>query len=187
MAKARIGKILQLKVSLDEISPLVWRRVLVPNSATFQQLHEVIQAAFGWHDYHLHEFEVRGERVGFVLPDDEDPPEVNGKKKRLATAALKRGDRFPYVYDFGDEWRHTIVVEKVLEPDPRFSYPVCTGGARACPPEDSGGPYSYPDFVAALANREHEQHDELVRWVGGYFDPEGFDPNAVNERLRRPR
>ena len=92
-----------------------------------------------------------------------------------------------YEYDFGDGWEHKVKVEKAVEADTRLSYPLCVGGARACPPEDVGGPWGYKDFLAALADEKHPDHSQMLEWCGGYFDPEGFDANAVNRALGRLR
>jgi hypothetical protein len=90
-----------------------------------------------------------------------------------------------YVYDFGDDWVHKVVVEKVLPADPRISYPVCVAGKRACPPEDCGGVWGYREFLAAISDPDHPEHEEMLEWVGGAFDPEEFDPSnfIVSEGL----
>jgi hypothetical protein len=109
----------------------------------------------------------------------------NYRKVRLDQIVSAPKDRFVYEYDFGDGWDHEIVVEKVLPPDPEGSYPVCVAGKRACPPEDVGGLWGYYEFLEALANPAHPEHEERVEWYGDEFDPEAFSVETVNERLRR--
>lgn len=174
----------QLKITLGDIRPPVWRRVQVPSTITLGELHLVIQAAFGWWDYHLHEFEINGIRYG--TDDGEgwgDPPkdEHRAKLERLAPVGGKIG----YVYDFGDNWKHTITVEKVLPADPRATYPACVAGKRACPPEDCGGTWGYADFLEAIANPDHQEHKAMLEWVGHPFDPEHFDRGDFQSNLER--
>jgi len=97
------------------------------------------------------------------------------------------GRKIVHEYDFGDGWEHTIVLEKIIAPDPKARYPRCLDGARACPPEDCGGIYGYGDFLEAIKNPDHEQHEEMLEWIGGEFDPEEFDPEAVNQSLKSIR
>jgi hypothetical protein len=92
--------------------------------------------------------------------------------------------KFTYTYDFGDNWRHVIQVEKVLAAEPGARYPRCVGGKRACPPEDCGGPWGYGDFLEAISNPKHPEHEDMLEWAGDEFDPEAFDLEAVNEELR---
>src|SRR5262249_4936275 len=92
--------------------------------------------------------------------------------------------KFRYTYDFGDNWRHTIQVEKVLAPAAGERYPKCVKGKRACPPEDCGGVWGYAELLEALADPKHKRHEELKEWVGGEFDPEAFDIEAVNDELQ---
>ena len=182
-------RIYQLKVTLKDIKPPVWRRVQVPD-CTLGDLHEVIQIVMGWTDSHLHQFVVRGTYYGPPAPDDfgfEMDMEVEDEEGVLLSEVVK-GDRkvkFRYEYDFGDGWQHDIEFERVVEREPRARYPRCVGGARACPPEDCGGPWGYADFLAAMADPRHEDHRDMKEWVGGKFDPEKFSVDAVNKELRQ--
>jgi hypothetical protein len=134
------GRIVQLKVTLQNIEPPVWRRVLVDADSTLDHVHEVIQAAFGWWNYHLHEFEIDGTRYGVPDPDDDwGPPTVDERRIRLDTV-VTAGSTFDYLYDFGDDWGHRVTVEKILPAEAGTTVPACIGGRRACPPEDCGGP-----------------------------------------------
>jgi hypothetical protein len=89
-----------------------------------------------------------------------------------------------YTYDFGDNWEHTIQIEKVVDAEPGIRYPRCIDGKRACPPEDCGGAWGYGDFLKAIQDPKHSEHEEMTEWIGGEFDPEEFDLAAVNNGLR---
>jgi hypothetical protein len=175
----------QLKATILDIRPPVWRRVVVPSDITLSRLHAVLQAAFGWWDYHLHEFEIDGARYGIDDGEGWEPPKDEGRA-RLNTVA-QEGSSFVYVYDFGDYWRHKIVVEKVFTAEPGTRYPVCVGGRRACPPEDCGGTWGYQGFLEAIRDPTHEEHDAMLEWVGGHFDPEAFDLTEFEHRLNPRR
>ena len=140
----------------------------------------------GWEDTHLHEFDINGERFGVQDKDGSDDGLRSEKGVRL-NHALGSATEFEYHYDFGDDWQHRVIVESVGYPDLALALPVCLAGENACPPEDVGGPHGYADFLAALGDKTHEQHNDFRSWVGGVFDPVGFDVNAVNARLRAIR
>jgi Plasmid pRiA4b ORF-3-like protein len=103
------------------------------------------------------------------------------KLSRFVQAGVKK---FRYIYDMGDNWEHVIQVEKVLEVDPLAKYPRCLEGERACPPEDCGGPWGYADFLAAIVDPQHEQHEEMLEWRGP-FDPEAFDSKKATNEMRK--
>ena len=177
--------ILQLKVALLGIRPQIWRRLEVPCDVRVAKLHRAIQAAFGWEECHLHEFRQGGRRVGMPDPDLLHDDQVEDDRKVKLSQLLKAaGDRLLYVYDFGDTWEHSVEVEKVLKPDRMVRYPQCTAGERSGPPEDCGGPWRYTEFVKAMANRRHRQHAAMAEWIGGEWDPEAFDLQAVNTTIR---
>jgi hypothetical protein len=181
------SQVYDLVIELCEVTPRVWRRVLVPEWISLAQLHDVLQVAMGWTDSHLHAYAVAGARYG--SPDD-DWPELEFIDDRLAVLSSCVGSsvrEFVYEYDFGDGWTHSIRVEGLRPPDDLQRYPICIGGANACPPEDIGGPGGYANFLEALADPSHAEHKDLLRWCGGIFDPQGFDLNAVNAALRRSR
>lgn len=175
---------LQLRIELAEVRPKVWRRVLVPETITLARLHAVIQAAFGWHDAHLHEFiGADGQRYGERDPMYDAPGEVASERTRLTTA-LAGGRALRYIYDFGDNWDHRIKLEKTREPDPLMKLPCCTDGAAATPPEDCGSVPGYQDFIAAMADPAHEDHADMVDWIGrDSWDPNAFDIAEANARL----
>ena len=170
--------VFRLKVSLRDVKPPVWRRLEVDARTTFGELHDLLQTAMGWLDYHLHEFEVVGQRYGDpgLL---EDPDVLPESRVRLGDV-LGPSARFRYMYDFGDNWLHELVVEKALEPRPGVAYPRCVGGRRACPPEDVGGPWGYAELLEVLADPRHPDHDQRRRWAGEGFDPERFDLAEVD-------
>jgi hypothetical protein len=179
--------IFQVKIALLDIEPSIWRRVLVPAETTLDQLHEVIQAAFGWWNYHLHQYLIDGEL--YALPDpeyDDDllPPRLDERAVQLRDLLTSRA--IVYEYDFGDGWKHLVEIESVATTQvPSVRYPICTGGERACPREDCGGTPGYQRLLEALADPMHEEHAELKRWAGRRYDPERFDLAAANRALRK--
>ena len=174
--------IYQLKITLDGLRPPVWRRVLVPATIKLDLLHEIIQNAMGWLDCHLHLFEIGG--VMYSIPSEDDELGMEDERRvSLKKALLKVGSKIKYVYDYGDSWRHTILLEKVLPREEGTIYPRCVAGKRACPPEDVGGTWGYQEFIEAMADPEHEDHDDMLEWVGDEFDPAAFDLERNNARL----
>ncbi len=160
------GGIWQLKITLDEIKPPIWRRLKVSGNTDLRQLHGILQRAMGWTNSHLHLFRV-GEKL-YGEPDAEWAMKVEDEgETRLQRISPKPGDRFIYEYDFGDGWCHKIVVEKVLPPDPGVKYAVCLDGRRACPPEDCGGAPGYERLLHSLADPSHEEHESNLEWLGG--------------------
>lgn len=175
--------IYQLKVTLDESKPPIWRRVEVDGDLTLSQLHAVIQRAMGWADYHLHQFEVGGHRYGVPDPDYGDMEMLDERRYSLRRIVPDEGVKFHYEYDFGDSWLHLIEVERIGEPEPDVFYPRCIKGKRACPPEDCGGIWGYEELIATLQNPKHPDHKAMKQWVGGDLDPERFDLDEINGAL----
>jgi hypothetical protein len=174
--------IYQLKIQLRDVDPPIWRRVDVWADITLAQLHQVLQIVMGWEDSHLHQFDI-GERL-YGLPEILEGDVADERRTRLKSAVRKVGVGFTYEYDFGDSWRLDIVIESILSPEPKGRYPRCVDGRRSGPPEDSGGPYGYADYLEALADPKHERHQEMLDWRGP-FDPEDFSIDRVNKALRR--
>jgi hypothetical protein len=173
----------QLRIELKHVEPLVWRRVLVPESVTLAKLHGVLQTAMGWHGGHLHEYVIG--RLHYGIPDEDDPspaPTMDERRVRLNTLVEAGARRFTYFYDFGDGWEHTIKVEDLVTPGTGLKI-HCVAGENACPPEDVGGPHAYFDFLVALNDPSHEDHATMREWIGGAFDPAAFDITETNERL----
>jgi hypothetical protein len=189
-AKARAKKssdtVYQVKITLNDVEPPVWRRVLV-RDCSLARLHDVIQASMGWEDYHLHLFEVRGERYGDPEQWRDDMwggDDVRDEGKAKLSHCRDKGIRkLLYEYDMGDGWRHTLMIEKAVPAEAGVRYPRCVDGARACPPEDCGGPWGYMDLLQALEKPLTERQEELLEWIGGAFDADAFDPDLVNEEL----
>lgn len=176
---------LQLKVTLGYITPPIWRRIVVPDFFTLDKLHDIIQVSMGWENEHLHAFRIGKLNYTDVNATDDDMWMEDESEVLLSEVAGKVKTRFQYEYDFGDSWIHEIFVEKILPYDPRFHYPVCTEGARACPPEDCGSYPGYEDLVAAVkAKKKTEEQKELIQWAGKY-DPEAFSLDKVNKLLKK--
>lgn len=176
-------RIFQLKIGLAGIRPPVWRRVLVPGEIDLGELNDVIQTAFGWTNSHLHEFEIGKARYGVPDPEWGTDDVLDESRTKLSRVAAE-GDRLEYVYDFGDNWVHHVTVEKVLGAERGTRYPSCTAGRRACPPEDVGGPWGYSDFLQALADPNHDEHEHYSVWIGGAgFDPDAFDLPAADAAM----
>src|SRR5262249_20713757 len=159
--------IYQLKVTLRDIRPPIWRRIQVAGDTKLDKLHRIIQIVMGWTDSHLHQFVVGDAYYG--TPDPELPEVESERRGRLSAVAPKEKAKFAYEYDFGDNWEHEILVEKILPPEPGVRYPRCLAGRRSGPPEDSGGVWGYADLLEALADPSHPEHDEFREWVGDDF------------------
>jgi hypothetical protein len=177
-------KIFELEIVLEAVEPPVWRRVQVPGEVSLAVLHEVVQSAMGWTNSHLHEFEIEGRRYGLPDPDWDDHDVTDEATSKLFRV-VKQGDRFGYLYDFGDSWAHRLTVEKITSPEPGVRYPRCVSGQGACPPEDVGGPWGYEEFQAVLADPSHPEHDERLEWAGGLVDPNRFDLDEADQALQR--
>jgi hypothetical protein len=184
-------RILRLHVQLLDVRPAVWRRIEVRAEVTFWALHVALQNAMGWTDSHLHDFELpsadagKPSWIGMAGFDEVEDREIRiDFDERLDAWIHCAGERFFYNYDYGDGWRHAIVVEAIEPALPGGRYPRCLAGERACPPEDVGGPRGYGGFLEALLDPRHPEHEQNRRWVGGTFDPERFDP--ANVRFQNP-
>ena len=187
--------IFQLRISIQETEPEVWRRVLVPGTMPLDKLHDVIQDVFGWWDYHLHAFNIGDLR--FSVPHDEwiddDQPDLDESGVKLHRL-VGEGDRFTYEYDFGDFWVHDIevesvefVVDSVESKELTLRRAVCIDGGNARPPEDCGGTSGFEEFKIVMANRRHEEHESMAEWFGGPFDPSKFSLAEANAMLQRSR
>ena len=176
---------LQLRIELKHTSPAIWRVVVVPDSITLVQLHQVIQEAMGWSNSHLHEFDIAGSRYGMTDPDwDLDPELINEARKKLVKVLYGK-KKFHYLYDFGDSWLHEITVEDQRPATKPLRYAMCLYGENQCPPEDVGGVPGYYQFLDVLSDPDHEEYEEMLEWYGGEFDPQSFDLEAVSEGLKR--
>ena len=177
--------ILAVHISLRETDPPIWRRVLVPYDIPLQNLHQVVQVAMGWHDQHLFEFHIGRDRYGTRHDDFQDQahPVRSVRQLLLKDVVGPRTKCFTYVYDMGDYWLHDIVVEEILSNDIGEPVLQCVAGARHCPPEDIGGAPGYEEFLSAIGDPAHEDHDYFADVYGDGFDPEAFDLDSVNGAL----
>ena len=179
-------EIYQIKVALLGTDPPIWRRLLVPADLTLEQLHDVLQLAMGWEDCHMHEFRIGQQRFGKPDPMEQafgGPRTASERTARLVTVLGRVGAKAVYTYDFGDSWEHQVVVEKRLAPEPGHAYPACLAGERHGPPEDCGGLPGFYNLLDAISDPAHEEHEELLDWLGDGFDPEAFSVDEVNRRL----
>ncbi len=188
--------ILQLRIELQDVQPLVWRRIQLPGDCTFWDLHVAIQSAFGWNDSHLHEFRLPGDRARdrrFGIPIDSDFDDalaLPGWEHRVADHVSRTASRLEYWYDFGDDWLHDVIFEDWVSAAPGKRYPRCLAGERAGPPDDCGGAPGYARLLEILADPRDEDHDSSHAWAAsmkglrGRFDPEAFDEQAV--RFAKP-
>ncbi len=184
-------KVLQLKITLKDAKPPVWRRVLVEDNITFSKLHRVIQYAMGWMELHDYEF-----RLGRMIVRENGMPamEATGKNKALKVMSakkLKLSDvnlaslkKFRYIYGFRGNWSHDVTVEKVLDQESGVQYPVCIKGKRNCPPECVGGPEGYEEFIRAVLDPKHPLHEPMLESVGCSYSPEDFNIDEANHMLR---
>lgn len=179
--------VFRFRVDLRDIKPPVWREIEVPGDYSFWDLHVAIQDAMGWLDYHLHAFlpTERGNggsdwEIGIPIDDEplDDRTTFASWQVPVRKHFQRAGDRMLYLYDFGDDWSHDVLLEEIIACDSE-SLVACTGGERACPPEDCGGPRGYQTMLEALADPGHDRHEDMKQWIDGSFDPEKFDPAMV--------
>jgi hypothetical protein len=174
----------QLKISLKGAKPPIWRRLLIASSVSLPQLHQAIQIAMGWTDSHLHQFIVGGEFFGTPNPDFDDGETLDERRYKLSQIMDREKDWIIYEYDFGDGWEHKVTLEKILPFDPKAMLPQCIKGKGACPPEDVGGIGGYYEFLEAMADPSHPEHQDYKEWVGGEFDPQACDIEKINAMLQ---
>jgi hypothetical protein len=187
----------ELRVTLQEILPPIWRLIQVPNNLRLCCLHDALQAVMGWTNSHLHRFEKDGKQWGVPGDlEDDDIDIIDESRTKIGDILTTPGDSVLYVYDFGDNWRHSVVLEKILPASATTARPVCLTGERHCPPEDVGGVPGYEEFLQVVFDPTHEEFDHYVQWAGGpspvnqsvgRFQPEEFDLRVVNAALSRMR
>jgi len=182
------GSVYRFKITLQDSDPVIWRRIETKD-VTLEKLHVLIQTAMGWTNSHCHQFEIAGTR--YIDPrlmeealDDFGATEYTGI--RVSDLVSEHGARLRigYEYDFGDSWQHEVVLEQVTDPEAGTRYPRCLNGERACPPEDIGGVYGFADYVEAITNPDHSEHDDLLDWHGP-FDPSAFDVTQATRRMKK--
>jgi len=181
MVKATL-KVFQFKITLLGTEPPIWRRVQVDNFITLRRFAAVVLAVMGWNNSHLHRFEIDRKEYGMPDPDGlhDSKDFVDEKKKKLCNFSDDDLKKFTFTYDFGDGWDHRIELEEVFKFNYKGIQPKCIDGARRCPPDDCGGPGGYEDFLEAMKDPKHPEHESMREWIGGKFDPERFDLDSVN-------
>ena len=183
------SQVYRFKITLHYVEPAIWRQIEIPDG-TLDQFHEQIQTAMGWTNSHLHDFEIGGRRYGDpeLLDDGWGDGRLIDSTETLLSELLKKrrkSFRFLYEYDFGDGWEHEIVYEGTQPAEKGVKYPRCVAGARACPPEDVGGPGGYLDFLEAIRDPKHESHEDYLEWIGEEFDAERFNADEASKAMRR--
>ena len=172
----------EIRVQLRDIEPPIWRILRVRPQTRLARFHKILQTAMGWTNSHLHLFEVDGQPYGEGdFEWDFDVRDYTGVKLEDIFTGRKS---FLYEYDMGDSWRHDITLLGKVEGAPGEKI-ACIAGARACPPEDCGGVSGYYHLLGALADPDNEDHDMLLEWVGGRYEPKAFDLERVNWALKR--
>lgn len=182
--KKKYDRVYQFKITLYGFRPPIWRRIQVPEAYSFWDLHVAIQDAMGWSDYHLHQFEMvdssSGMKVRIGIPDNEFGMKILPElKQKIADYFSMENRPADYLYDFGDNWEHRILLEKILPRDKNIDYPICVSGKRACPPEDCGGIGGYEALLEVISDPDDEEYEEMMEWLGGEFDPEYFEAKEV--------
>lgn len=178
-------EIATLRIELNDTDPPIWRVVEVPTSITLKVLHDVVQAAMGWLDYHLWEMVI--DRQTYGLPMDEGwgtAPRKVASRTRLRDVLVPATTQIDYTYDFGDNWEHTLIVSDVRAGDPATAYPRFVAGERDSPPEDCGGIPGFYEMLEARADPEHPDHAEISEWLDGY-DPDELDDFPIKVALGR--
>jgi hypothetical protein len=182
------NSVYQLHISLNDIEPVIWRRIQVLGRVSLYKLNRIIQECMGWTNSHLNlfnindvEYEVKYENV------EENPDALDEREFKLCQVVQAENVSFTFLYDYGDYWEHSVLVEKILPKEPDVKYPICIDGKRACPPEDCGGPPGFEEFVEAVRNPYHEDHQAMIEWAGYKYDPNEFNLELANKRLARIR
>lgn len=183
------GTVFQFKITLLGVKPAIWRRIQVTD-CTLDKLHEYIHTSMGWTNSHLHRFEIGKKRYADPMLMEEDMEEFGYKDSTTTMLSdivpkNRRRMRFLYEYDFGDCWGHEVVFEGCPKAEVGGKFPVCLEGERACPPEDCGGWPGYANLLEALGDKKHAEHESMMEWIGGWFDPEEFDPSLATKAMEK--
>ena len=188
----KVKRIYRLRIELEETKPAIYRQLLVRGDIGLDLLHTILQVAMGWTNSHPHRFTIgKHEYSNRVFETNDmvsrgDSTVEEEAIIKLDEAAKGKGFQFGYDYDFGDFWRHRIIVEETLPDDGTLAgFALCIGGRRACPPEDCGGVGGYADLLEIIADPEHAEHESMLEWLGGSFDADAFDRDKVNVFLRK--
>lgn len=182
-----MSQIYQLKISLQESEPLIWRTIQVKSDITFLELHVTIQQAMGWNHSHLFEFRLGDVVIELENEDDDffdEEDKLNSEVEVLSNHINRKGADFSYIYDLGDNWYHEIKLEAIQEEVKSTKYPVCISGAMNCPPEDCGGVYGFKEKLEILSNESHEEYEETAEWMGENYDSTAFSIESANKQLK---
>ena len=183
--KTKFDRVYQFKITLKGVRPPIWRRIQVPETYTFWDLHVAIQNAMGWLDFCLHEFVIlnlrTGEEATIEYPDEEFPEDVIflDQKEKISEWFSMENKVAEYTYDFQHDWRHKVELEKILPRDKNTKYPICIAGKRSCPPETCDGVWEFKEFLKAIKNPERLDNKDILERVGEEFDPEDFSVEEV--------
>lgn len=166
-------QIVRLRINLEDIEPIIWRRIELPLANSLKTLHLAIQAAMLFENYHMFRFDVGDASYGIPMKDDwMDPPTRDAGNIRLAKLVERGITSFCYIYDFGDNWRHHVEIEGVFAADPEREYPRFVDGERRAPPEDVGGFPGFEEFLDAMTKPRHRNRKAMLEWYGRPFDVE---------------
>jgi hypothetical protein len=180
-------RIYQIKISLKEVKPSIWRRFQVPDNISLYKLHKIIQVLMAWDDYHLFEFKIND--IPYGIPDKDGFDDVKNAKRYKLNKVLQDVKKAHYAYDFGDGWEIGLHVEKIIASETEMKHPVCLNGKRSAPPEDCGGPWGYENYLKILETPPDENEDDEIKerreWIGEDFDPEYFNLEEINQELKR--
>ena len=187
MIQINSNNIYQFKITLCDTTPKIWRRIQVPGNYNFYKLHMAIQDAMGWTDSHLHQFVIfspKTQQQEIIATQYDDAWEsekdmLDEKKEKVEQYFSLENKKAIYEYDFGDDWIHDILLEKILPAEIGIKYPLCIAGERACPPEGCGGIWSYQSLLEILKDKQLPEYDEVLEWIGNDYNPEEFDSAAV--------
>jgi hypothetical protein len=186
--RATATSVYGLRITLRDTHPPIWRAVEVTGGTTLHKLHWIFQLTMGWTNSHLHQFLIGNETYGQREFDDDPPPDLRNEHEAGLVDVLWRPSAvFVYEYDFGDSWEHDVLVEGIYPRSAGKKYPICIEGERACPPEDCGGVHGFYEMLESIEDPRHPEHEDVLTWLGGGFDPDAFDLAEVNRALRRLR
>lgn len=187
--KSSAKRIYHLRIELEHIQPLIWRRIWVPETAKLKKLDRIIRESMGWTNSHLHEFAIADKRYGCHDQEgtDLDPGMLDERRYAVRDVIGGTGFEFSYVYDLGDYWAQRVIVEGIGAATAWNNWAMCVAGENACPPEDVGGPPGYQRFTKAISDHSHPEFQYYWKWYGGPFDPNAFDLNLANQRIRKLR
>jgi len=178
---------MEFKITLLHTKPPVYRTIQIQKDATFKNLHYTIQAAFNWHNAHLHMFSINDEEIGNSEFDEfEEDNTLEESEILLSQKFVFEKQKCIYLYDFGDSWEHQIVLDKFIDAK-NTHYPKCIRGARNTPPEDCGGAWGFEEFKEIMSNQKHPEYEDMCQWYDGVYDPLAFDIQSINGALANPQ